>query len=52
MSSNKRAHDHKEEEEKDYSPGSSAPSALPKKVRLDKEMSLQVSLFDYSIFIR
>ena len=49
MSSNKRAHDHKEEEEKDNSPGS---SALPKKVRLDKETLLQVSLFDYSIFIR
>ena len=49
MSSNKRAHYHEEEEEKDNSPGS---LALPKKVRLDKEMSLQVSLFDYSTFIR
>ena len=49
MSLNKRAQYHEEEEEKDNSPGS---SALPKKVRLDKEMSLQVSLFDYSIFIR
>ena len=47
MSSHKRAHDHKEE--KENCPGSSTP---PKKVMLDKEMSLQVSemskfLFDY-----
>ena len=51
MSSHKRAHDCKEE--KDNFPGSSTP---PKKVRLNKEISLQVSemskfLFDHSIFI-
>ena len=42
MSSNRRAFDHEEEEEEEKVnfPGS---STLPKNVRLDKEMSLQVS---------
>ena len=40
MSSNRRAFNHEEEDEKVNSPGS---STLQKNVRLDKEMSLQVS---------
>ena len=44
MSLNKRAQYHEEEEEKDNSPGS---SALPKIVRLDKKMSLQMTSSQY-----
>ena len=54
MSSNRRAFDHEEEEEEKVNfPGS---STLPKNVRLEKEMSLQVSqksnfyVITYSIF--